>query len=389
MQAIDAVLQQSVASSDLPGVVAAVATDAGVVYEGAFGKRTLDTEPAMTADTVFRIASMTKAVASVALMQLYERGKFALDQPAGEILPELGSVEVLDGFGGDGQPRLRPAQRPVTPRQLLTHTAGFSYEMWNADLKRYQETTGREGVLGGKKAGLRMPLVCDPGTRWEYGVNTDWVGLLVEALSGQTLAAYLEANVFAPLGMTDTGFRRTPEQETRTAGVHQRGVDGTLTPSTVELVRGDAEYDSGGHGLNSTAADYLTFQRMLLGRGSHNGARILESDTVALMAENHIGALDVGRMSSVAPPVSNDVQFAPGIVHKHGLGFLINTAAYPGGRAAGSLAWAGLLNTYYWIDPTRRVAGVILTQMLPFFDAKVIPTYDRFEKATYRALNPN
>lgn len=389
MQAIDAVLQQAVESGDVPGVVAAVADDSGVVYEGAFGKRRLDAEPAMTADTVFRIASMTKAVASVALMQLYERGKFGLDQPAGEILPELGSVEVLDGFDGDGQPRLRPAQRPVTPRQLLTHTAGFTYEMWNADLKRYQETTGREGVLGGKKAGLRMPLVCDPGTRWEYGVNTDWVGLLVEALSGQTLAAYLEANVFAPLGMTDTRFHRTPEQDARVAGVHQRGVDGTLTPSTVELVRDDAEYDSGGHGLHSTAADYLQFQRMLLGRGSLDGARLLEPDTVALMAENHIGALDVGRMSSVAPPVSNDVQFAPGIVHKHGLGFLINTAAYPGGRAAGSLAWAGLLNTYYWIDPAKRVAGVILTQMLPFFDAKVIPTYDRFEKATYQALNPN
>ena len=389
MQAIDAVLQQAVESGDVPGVVAAVADDSGVVYEGAFGKRRLDAEPAMTADTVFRIASMTKAVASVALMQLYERGKFGLDQPAVEILPELGSVEVLDGFDGDGQPRLRPAQRPVTPRQLLTHTAGFAYEMWNADLKRYQETTGREGVLGGKKAGLRMPLVCDPGTRWEYGVNTDWVGLLVEALSGQTLAAYLEANVFAPLGMTDTRFHRTPEQNARVAGVHQRGADGTLTPSAVELVRDDAEYDSGGHGLHSTAADYLQFQRMLLGRGSLDGARILEPDTVALMAENHIGALDVGRMSSVVPPVSNDVRFAPGIVHKHGLGFLINTAAYPGGRAAGSLAWAGLLNTYYWIDPAKRVAGVILTQMLPFFDVKVIPTYDRFEKATYQALNPN
>ena len=389
MQAIDAVLQQAVESGDVPGVVAAVADDSGVVYEGAFGKRTLGAEPAMTADTVFRIASMTKAVASVALMQLYERGKFGLDQPAGEILPELASVEVLDGFDDGGQPCLRPMKRPVTPRQLLTHTAGFTYEMWNADLKRYQETTGREGVLGGKKAGLRMPLVCDPGTRWEYGVNTDWVGLLVEALSGQTLATYLDANVFAPLGMTDTRFHRTPEQETRTAGVHQRSVDGTLTPSTVELVRDDAEYDSGGHGLHSTAADYLKFQRMLLGRGSHNGARILEPDTVALMGENHIGALDVGRMSSVAPAVSNDVQFASGIVHKHGLGFLINTAEYPGGRAAGSLAWAGLLNTYYWIDPTHRVAGVILTQMLPFFDVKVIPTYDRFEKAAYRALGRN
>ena len=389
MQAIDAVLQQAVESGDVPGVVAAVADDSGVVYEGAFGKRTLDAEPAMTADTVFRIASMTKAVASVALMQLYERGKFGLDQPAGEILPELGSVEVLDGFDDAGQPRLRPAKHPVTPRRLLTHTAGFTYEMWNADLKRYQETTGREGVLGGKKAGLRMPLVCDPGTRWEYDVNTDWVGLLVEALSGQTLAAYLEANVFAPLGMTDTRFHRTPEQDARVAGVHQRGEDGTLTPSSVELVRDDAEYDSGGHGLHSTAADYLHFQRMLLGRGSLNGARILEPDTVVLMGENHIGALDVGRMSSVAPPVSNDVQFAPDIVHKHGLGFLINTAAYPGGRAAGSLAWAGLLNTYYWIDPTKRVAGVILTQMLPFFDAKVIPTYDRFEKATYQALHLN
>lgn len=386
MQQIDAVFRQAVESGAIPGVVAAVANDSGMVYEGAFGERTLGGGPAMTTDTVFRIASMTKAVASVALMQLYEQGKFELDQPLGEIVPELGDVDVLDGFDDQGHPRLRPASRSITPRHLLTHTAGFSYEMWNADIKRYQEATGREGILSGKKESLRMPLVCEPGERWEYGINTDWVGLVVEELSGQTLAAYLEANVLSPLGMTDTGFRRTLEQNARTAGVHQRGQDGNLTPITIELMRDDADYYSGGHGLNSTAKDYLAFEQMLLKGGSHNGAQILSSDTVVLMSENHIGDINVGRMPTTLPSVSNDVQLDPDIIHKHGLGFVINTSAYPGGRAAGSLAWAGLLNTYYWIDPTKRVTGVILTQVLPFFDVNVIPTYNRFEKATYQAL---
>ena len=386
MQQIDAVLSQAVKSGDIPGVVAMVATESGPVYAGAFGTRRLNAGPAMTTDTVFRIASMTKAVASVAAMQLYEQGKFGLDQSLGAIIPELADLDVLDGFDAGGQPQLRPAKRPVTARQLLTHTAGFGYEIWNPGLGQYQAASGKPGIASGKKAALQMPLVCDPGERWEYGINTDWVGQLVEALSGQTLDNYLAQHVFEPLGMTDTGFIRSAEQETRTVSVHQRSEDGTLTPAELELVSPDAEYNSGGHGLSSTAADYLAFVQMILKGGSHNGEQILKPETVALMSENHIGDLAAGDMTTAIPPLSNNVQFSPGVVHKHGLGFLINASALPGARSAGSLSWAGLFNSYYWIDPAERVTGVIMMQILPFFDVKAIPVYERFEHATYQSL---
>ena len=386
MQQIDAVLNQAVESGDIPGVVAMVATDSGPVYEGAFGTRRLDTGPAMTTDTVFRIASMTKAVASVAAMQLYEQGEFGLDQPLGEIMPALAQLEVLDGFDAAGQPQLRPAKRPVTARQLLTHTAGFGYEIWNPGLGQYQAASGKPGIASGKKAALHMPLVNDPGERWEYGINTDWVGQLVEAISGQTLGDYLSQHVFEPLGMTDTDFVRSAEQEARTVSVHQRSEEGTLTPAEIELVTPDAEYQSGGHGLSSTAADYLAFVQMILKGGSHNGQQLLKPETVALMSENHIGNLAAGDMTTAIPPLSNNVQFSPGVVHKHGLGFLINTSALPGARSAGSLSWAGIFNSYYWIDPAKRVAGVIMMQILPFCDVKAIPVYERFEHATYQSL---
>ncbi len=387
MQQIDTVLSQAVESGDIPGLVATVATESGPVYEGVFGTRKLGVGPAMTTDSVFRIASMTKAVVSVAAMQLYEQGKFGLDQPVGELLPALAQLEVLDGFDAAGQPQLRPATRPVTARQLLTHTAGFGYEIWNPGLGQYQTASGKPGIASGKKAALHMPLVCEPGARWEYGINTDWVGQLVEAVSGQTLGDYLTRQVFEPLGMVDTGFTRSAEHNERTVCVHQRGADGVLAPLDIEIIPPDADFQSGGAGLNSTAKDYLAFVQMILAGGSYQGAQILKPETVALMSENHIGDLTAGDMTTAVPPLSNDVKFSPGVVHKHGLGFLINTSRLPGARAAGSLSWAGIFNSYYWIDPTKRVAGVLMMQILPFFDVKAIPVYERFERATYQALD--
>ena len=387
MQQIDAVLNQAVESGDVPGVVATVATDSGPVYAGAFGTRKLNAGPAMTTDTVFRIASMTKAVASVAAMQLYEQGKFGLDQPLGEIMPALAQPKVLEGFDAAGQPRLRPAKRPVTARQLLTHTAGFGYEIWNPGLGQYQEATGEPGIGSGQESGPAYATGMRSGRT--LGVtgsirigSANWL----RRAAVKPWVTIWPGTCFEPLGMTDTGFVRSAEQEVRTVSVHQRGEDGTLAPVDIELVAPDAEYQSGGHGLSSTAADYLAFVQMILKGGSHNGQQILKPETVALMSENHIGDLAAGDMTTAVPPLSNDVKFSPGIVHKHGLGFLINTSALPGARAAGSLSWAGLFNSYYWIDPTKRVTGVILMQILPFFDVKAIPVYERFEHATYQAL---
>ena len=191
----------------------------------------------MTPDTVFRIASMTKAVTGVAAMQCVERGRLSLDQPAGEIMPELAEPQVLEGFDADGKPRLRPARRKITLRMLLTHTAGFVYPVWNANFNRYCETTGFPTIMSGKLAALNAPLAFEPGERWEYGINIDWAGRMVEAVSGQDLDAYMRENIFAPLGMRDTGFVPTQEQLARSVQAHARKPDGSLEPIAADAVQ--------------------------------------------------------------------------------------------------------------------------------------------------------
>ena len=245
---IDSALQQAVDAKKVPGVVAMAATDKGVIYEAAFGTRDLGKGPAMTVDTVFRIASMTKAVTCVAAMQLVEQGKLKLEEPVPNIDPAVGSPQVLEGFDGAGAPKLRPAKRPITLRHLLTHTAGFSYEVWDADMVRYVKISGMPSTSSGKVAALRMPLVFDPGERWEYGINIDWVGRIVESLSGQPIDVYFREHVFAPLGMKDTGFVTSPEQRARQASVHQRQADGTLVPQPLETPF-TPEFYAGGGGL--------------------------------------------------------------------------------------------------------------------------------------------
>ncbi len=382
---IDAALSRTVEAREVPGVVALAATDNGVMYEGAFGTRDLAKGPAMTLDTVFRIASMTKAVTSVATMQLVEQGKLRLEEPIGSVLPELASPQVLERFDASGAPRLRPAKRPITLRHLLTHTAGFGYEFWNPGLIRYVDVTGVPSLRTGKLAALRMPLVFDPGERWEYGINTDWVGRIVEAASGQSLDAYFREQIFSPLGMTDTGFSLSATQEARLVNVHQRRADGSLEPTATEA-RAQSEFSSGGGGLYSTGRDYLVFLQMLLHQGRFNGAQLLRPETVALMAQNQIGDINAGIMKTAMPELSNDVDFFPGIPCKWGLGYMINTQPGPAGRSAGSLTWAGIYNSYYWIDPQKRVAGVILTQILPFADHRAVRLYGEFERGVYDAL---
>jgi methyl acetate hydrolase len=382
---IDAALSGATEAREVPGVVALAATDNGVMYEGAFGTRDLANGPAMTLDTVFRIASMTKAVTSVAAMQLVEQGTLQLEQPIGNVMPELASPQVLEGFDASGAPRLRPARRPITLRHLLTHTAGFGYEFWNPGLIRYVDVTGMPSLRTGKLAALRMPLVFDPGERWEYGVNTDWVGRIVEAVSEQSLDTYFRERIFAPLGMTDTSFSLPATQGARLVTVHQRKADGSLEPTVTEA-RAQSEFSSGGGGLYSTGRDYLVFLQMLLHQGRFNGAQLLRPETVAMMAQNQIGDINAGIMKTAMPELSNDVDFFPGIPCKWGLGYMINTQPGPAGRSAGSLTWAGIYNSYYWLDPQKRVTGVILTQILPFADQRAVRLYGEFESGVYDAL---
>jgi methyl acetate hydrolase len=378
----DAVLREAVESGAVPGVVALAGDRDGLIHQGAFGRRGLGQDAPMALDTVFWIASMTKAVTSVAAMQLVEQGRLSLDAPLGALLPELAAPLVLEGFDAKGAPLLRPSRKPVTLRLLLTHTAGFSYTMWNAELARYAERTGLPAPRSGKLASLAAPLVFEPGERWEYGINTDWVGRAVEAAADAPLPEVMKAKILDPLGMADTGYLPGSSQRARRAGVHQRGADGLLAPTEMALPEAP-EFFGGGGGLLSTGPDYLRFLRMLLRGGELDGARILRAEMVAEMARNQIGELTFLPMRSVAPALTDDFAPFPGVTKRWGLGFLINEEDVPGRRAAGSLAWAGLGNTWFWIDPRSGVTGVLMTQILPFADPTVLDLLGRYEAAIY------
>jgi methyl acetate hydrolase len=377
---VDQTLRQAVDAQSVPGVVAIGATDKGIVYEGAFG-------PGITADSVFWIASMTKAITATACMQLVEQGKLHLEQPMGALLPQLASPKVLEGFDSNGAPILRPARRPITLRHLLTHTAGFTYSIWSEPITRYQKVTGTPDIGDCKNAAFNVPLEFDPGDRWEYGINIDWVGKAVEAVSDHSLEVYFRENIFAPLGMTDTGFFISSAQKARVAPMYTRESDGSLKPKSFEMPQ-RPEFFMGGGALFSTPRNYMAFLQMLLHDGTFNGARVLKPETVALMRQNHIGDLDVQTLKTVHPDLSNDANLFPGMVQKWGLSFDINTQPGPSGRSAGSIAWAGLFNTYFWVDPTRHVTGVIMTQLLPFADDHVLKLLAAFESGLYRAATP-
>jgi len=384
--AVDRLLEDSVGKGEVPGVVAVATDSKGTTYEGGFGKRVLGQPAEMTPDTVVWMASMTKAITGAAAMQQVERGKIGLDAPAKEVIPYLGEVEVLEGFGADGKPRTRKPRRDITLRHLLTHTAGFSYEIWNADIINYQTAMGVPGITGCENKALTTPLLFDPGERWDYGINIDWAGKMVEATSGKKLGQYLKDNVLGPLGMDSTAFFITPAMRERLARIHHRGPDGSLTPDMALEIPQQPEFEMGGGGLYGTAGDYAKFVRMMLNQGrSDRGDQVLKPDTVAQMSKNAMGDTKVCLLKTAIPPLSNDAEFFPGIDKQWGLSFMINNAPAPTGRSAGSLAWAGLANTYYWIDQAKGVGGVYATQILPFADTKSLPLFHAFEKAVYDA----
>jgi len=378
---IDASLQAMVSAGQIPGVVAMAANQESVVYQGAFGLRSMAAPAPMSSDTIFRIASMVKLLTSVAAMQLVERGKLKLDEPAGSIDPTLASPQVLAGFDLKGVPQLRTAQKPLTLRNLLTHTSGFSYPLWDSNVIRYLKfARGHPGLP-------RMPLMFEPGTRWAYGGSLDRVGRMVEIAGGQSLDLYFRDNITGPLGMADTGFSITDQQRARQASLHVRNADGKLLPQLLEKPK-TPSVPSGGGSLYSTAPDYLTLLQALLNGGSFRGAGILKPETVALMSTNQIGDIEAGKLKTTNPALSNDVDFFPGARLRWGLGHMINASAVADGRSAGSLTWAGLFNTYYWIDPGLRIAGVIMMQILPFADPLALKTYRQFERGISQAFKP-
>ena len=380
----DEILKAGIAKGAAPGATAIVVNRDGVVWEGAAGERVAGSGMAMTTDTVGAIFSMTKAITGAAAMQLVEQGKLDLDAPAGDVCPWLNEAQVLDGFDDAGKPKMRAPKSPITLRHLLTHTSGFTYEIWNANEVSWKESTGAPSLFTLENRALQAPLAFDPGTQWEYGIGIDWAGKMIEAASGMTLGEYFAAKLLGPLRMNDTAFAHSPSMKERAAGVHARMPDGSLAP--IELPPAEnPEFEMGGGGLHGTMSDYGRFIRMILNDGELDGARVLKAETVQMMSQNQIGGLRVKELTTVAPQFSNNAEFFPGEPKSWGLTFQINESAVETGRPAGTLMWAGLANSFYWIDRQNGVGGAYLSQILPFGDEKSLDLFLDIERATYAA----
>jgi methyl acetate hydrolase len=389
---IGAVLEEALRKRGIPAATAMVASQDKIVYSGAFGKRDSETQTKVTVDSIFGVASMTKAITSTAAMQLVERGKLALDAAAAEYLPELQTVNVLEGFDAGGHPMVRKAVKPVTLRLLLSHSSGFAYDTWNQNMARYVSA-----VLPPEQAAKpaypsllwnRVPpiAICEPGSCWQYGTSADWTARLIQKVSGQNLAEYFRGNIFQPLGMNDSTYDLSPSQFERLVSTYGRQDDGSLKELPRTTPKPSKAY-WGGSGVYSTVEDYTRFMQMFLrhGRGP-SGQILLQPSSVLAMSSNQVGNMSAGKTKNYTGKVWQNIDFHPGETDGFGLGFLINKTAYSGGRSAGSLAWAGGWNTYFWIDPTREICAVIMMQFQPFFDPAAIAVLRTFEQAVYRSV---
>lgn len=380
MSKLNDILTQAVAAGAAPGFVAMTGNAEGVRWSGAAGERAPG-KP-MTEDTVFRIFSMTKAVGSAAAMILIDRGKLDFDTPVDSILPDFSKIQVLEGFDGD-KPRMRAPRTRATVRHLATHTSGLVYEFWNAEVPKWMAATGHPTILSGLKSSLFYPMAFDPGERWDYGIGIDWLGQVVEAVDGRRIDAFCREEIFGPLGMVDTDFEADAAAAAdRLASASARGEDGRFAPFEI-APPSRPEFYGMGHTLYSTAADYMRFLRMFLNKGSLDGQRVLSERGVERMLANHIGALRIGPMKTAAAAVTADFDPFPGTPKTHSFGFMRVEADVPGMRSAGSQAWAGVLNTHYWMDPAKDVIGLIMTQTLPFVEPPFMKTYEAFERAVY------
>ncbi len=385
--AFDQILETvTVGQQRVPGVVAAVTGRDGLLYEGASGQRTLGQTDAMTTDSVFAMFSTTKAITATAVLQLVEDGRLDLDAPARDYVPMIGELKVLDGFDTDGTPRLRAPKKHITTRMLLLHTAGLGYEFFNENYNRLVQEGRQPSIISGSLAALITPLLFEPGEQWEYGSNMDWAGLVVEAITGKRLGEVMQQRIFEPLGMTDTAFSMSASMIQRRAGMHQREEDGSLTAVEGSLLPEEPEVHMGGHGLFSTVKDYCLFIRAWLNDGQGDHGRILKPETIRFAEKNGLDNLKIKALPCVIPSISHTAEFFPGMPKSWALSFMINEQDAPTGRPAGSLAWAGLANLFYWIDRKNGIGGFWATQILPFVDPVSTNGYLDFETAAYRNL---
>lgn len=388
--ALDDALAATTADGRLPGVVAGLTSADATVYLGTSGPQAVDDTSPIRADTVFGLFSATKPVTATVALRLAEQGVVDLDAPAQHYLPALADVAVIEGFGDDGTPVLRPPRTPVALRQLLTHTAGFGYDFFDPIYERYIREQGLPDVATARRAALATPLLFDPGTRWEYGVNLDWAGLVLEGATGRRLGDLTRDLVTTPLGMPDTVFGTSPTEDPRRAVMHHRTRDGDVRANRRFAPPAEPEVQMGGQGLSGTVADYLTFIRMWLRDGvSDDSEQILAPATVREATRNQIGSLTVGAPRGIKPAITNaETDLLPGIPTSWGISFLINDEPLPGRRSAGSLAWSGLANLYFWIDRTAKLGGFWATQLLPYADPVAMARFAEFESAAYRVLRP-
>jgi len=383
MSDLDKVIREAVAAQDAPFLVAMMGNADGVTWSGAAGERCPG--QAATADTVFRIFSMTKAVGSTAAMILMDRGKLSPDATVESILPEFGALKVLEGFGPDG-PKLRAPRVKATVRNLATHTSGLVYEFWNADMPRYMEATGAPSILSGLIQSLNYPLLFEPGERWDYGIGIDWLGRVVEKVDGRRIDRFCIEEIFQPLRMPDTRFEVEPHMAPRLAAVKIRGEDGRFADFAL-APPSNPEFYGMGHSLYSTAPDYMRFLRMFLNHGVLDGKRILSETGLQRMLSNQIGNTPIPCLKTVVPAITADAEFFPGRRKSHSMAFMRFEEDIPGMRLAGSQGWAGVLNTHFWIDPKADVAGLLMTQSLPFVEPRFASTYENFERAAYRHVH--
>lgn len=382
----DDILNRVVTSEPrVPGVVAMVTDRNSNIYEGAAGVRRTGDDTAMGVDEAFAIFSTTKAITATAVLQLVEEGKLDLDAPASDYAPDIGKLQVIEGFDDAGEPILRAPKRPVTTKHLLLHTGGFGYDFFSETYNRLAEEKGQPSVITASKASLMTPLQFDPGEKWEYGTNIDWAGQVVEGVTGKRLGEVFQTRIFDPLGIKDMTFELNDGLRSRLAGMHARGADGSLTPMEFELTD-TPEVHMGGHGLYGTVGDYMKFIRMWLNDGMGPHGRVLKPETVAMAEKNHLGDKKIGMLPGVIPSLSNDAEFFPGLSKSWSYSFMVNDAEAPTGRPAGALGWAGLANLFYWIDRTNGYGGFWATQILPFGDPVSFTGYMDFESAFYNSL---
>ncbi|MCA6215165.1 beta-lactamase family protein [Ideonella sp. B7] len=384
--ALDGLLHQSVhRHGGVPGVVAMVTDRLTEIYAGAAGVREWGQEAPMTLDTVFAIFSTTKAMTATLALQLIEEGRLNLADPAGDYVPEIDALQVLDGFDADGQPRLRPPKRRITINDLLLHTSGLCYEFFSEDDLRFRTAREIPTIVSSTFASIRTVLLHEPGAAWTYGVNLDWLGRVIEQLRGARLGEVMRQRLFDPLGMVDIGFQMSPSMKTRRAVIHDRAANGALTTLPDLVLPDPPPMDMGGHGLYATVGEYMKFIRMVLNGGLGPHGRVLKAETVDAMAVDGLRTLglSVGGWTTSIPPLSNSGDFFPGTPKGWGYSFLINRERTPSGRTPGSLMWAGLANSYFWIDRTAGIGGYWATQILPFQDAVSYPGFVEFETTVY------